>query len=60
MPAKSQAQQRFMAGCEHNPKHMSGKCPSMSKEKMHEFTTTPRKGLPKRVEEDLRNGYRRK
>jgi len=27
MPAKSQRMQRFMAGCEHNPEKMKGKCP---------------------------------
>lgn len=59
MPATSQAQQSFMAGCEHNPKHMKGECPKMSKGKMHEFASTPRKGLPKRAKEDLKNGYRK-
>ena len=60
MPAKSQAQQSFMAGCMHNPKHMSGKCPEMSKEKMRHYAETPTKGLPKRAKEDLKNGFRRK
>jgi hypothetical protein len=38
MPAVSKSQQRYMAGCLHNPAHMYGKCPS---EKVsREFATT--------------------
>lgn len=44
MPAESKAQQRFMAGCEHNPKHMEGKCPS--KKVASEFSSTDTSGLP--------------
>jgi len=46
MPAKSKAQQRFMAMCSHNPSHASGTCPDMSVEDMRDFAKTPRKGLP--------------
>lgn len=49
MPAKSQAQQRFMAICEHNPAHAIGKCPNMTHKQLHDFAATPRKGLPVRV-----------
>ena len=49
MPATSRAQQAFMAICEHNPKHARGKCPKMSKAKMHEFSATPTKGLPQKL-----------
>lgn len=47
MPAKSQAQQRFMAICAHNPAHAQGKCPS--KTVAREYAQTPRKGLPQKV-----------
>lgn len=47
MPAKSKAQQAFFAICEHDPKHAKGKCPDMSKEKMHDFAATKTKDLPK-------------
>lgn len=46
MPAKSKAQQRFMAMCEHNPKHARGECPD--EETAREFARTKRKGLPER------------
>ena len=46
MPATSVAQQKFMAICEHNPKHAAGKCPDMSKNEMHDYAATPTKGLP--------------
>lgn len=49
MPAKSQAQQRFMAMCEHTPKHAKGKCPNMTKQQFHDFAATPRAGLPKKL-----------
>ena len=37
MPAVSLPQQRYMAGCYHNPSKMKGKCPSkkVAKEFMH-------------------------
>lgn len=46
MPAVSKAQQRYMAGCKHNPKHMKGECPD--EETAGHFARTPRKGLPDR------------
>jgi hypothetical protein len=50
MPSVSKSQQRYFAGCEHNPQHMQGKCPDMSKGEMHKFSSTKRKGLPERKE----------
>lgn len=46
MPAVSKSQQRFMAMCEHNPKHAKGECPD--EKTSREFARTPRKGLPER------------
>lgn len=46
MPAVSKAQQSYMAGCKHNPRHMKGKCPD--EETSREFARTPRKGLPEK------------
>ncbi len=48
MPAVSKSQRRFLAGCEHDPQHMSGKCPDMTKTQYQHFTRTPEKGLPER------------
>ena len=46
MPAKSKAQRRFMAICEHNPGIAKGKCPKgMTKKQMHDFAVTKEKGL---------------
>jgi len=47
MPAKSAAQRRFMAMCEHG-KSTRGNCPDMSKEEMRKFASTSERGLPKR------------
>lgn len=47
MPSKSQAQQKFMAICEHDPKHAQGKCPSQKV--AAEFARTKRAGLPEHV-----------
>jgi hypothetical protein len=47
MPALSQAQQQFMAICEHSPEKARKKCPN--KRVAHEFATTKRRGLPKHV-----------
>jgi hypothetical protein len=44
MPAKSKAQQKFMAMCEHNPEKAKGKCPS--KDVAKEFAHTSGKKLP--------------
>ena len=49
MPAKSKAQQRFFAMCQHDPKHARGKCPNLPKAKMREFSATPTKGLPTKL-----------
>ena len=49
MPAKSKAQQRFMAMCAHEPAHTRGTCPDMPRKSLREFASTPTKGLPKRV-----------
>ena len=46
MPAVSKAQRRFMAGCEHSPKHMKGKCPDMNVKELHKYASTKEKGLP--------------
>lgn len=51
MPAKLQAQQRFMAIAEHEPGKLRGKSPDMTHEQLHDFAATPRKGLPKRAKE---------
>ena len=49
MPAKSRAQQKFMAIAEHNPGALKGKKPDMSKGQLHDFAATPTKSLPNRV-----------
>jgi hypothetical protein len=46
MPSVSKSQRRFMAMCEHDPKHAQGKCPDMTKEQMHDFAATKERGLP--------------
>jgi Protein of unknwon function (DUF3008) len=49
MPAKSQAQQRAMAIAEHSPEKLYSKNKSllsMSHKQLHDFASTPRKGLP--------------
>ena len=59
MPAVSDKQQRWAAGCLHNPKHMRGGCPDEGTAR--EFAETPQAGLPERVRQDKRrNSYRRK
>ncbi len=47
MPAVSQAQQKFMAICEHDPQHAQGKCPNMTHQQLHDYAATPLSGLPK-------------
>lgn len=42
MPAKSKAQQRFMAACANNPESMKGKCPP--KKVAKEFSHKPKGG----------------
>lgn len=57
MPSKSKAQQQFFAICEHNPSHARGKCPKMSREEMHKFSSTPTKGLPKKLSGRAKKGW---
>ena len=48
MPARSKAQQRLMAMCEHGVKLDA--CPKhMTKSQMLDYARTPRKGLPERA-----------
>jgi hypothetical protein len=52
MPATSQAQQRAMAIAEHSPEKLKGKNKGllkMSHKQLHDYASTPRKGLPKRA-----------
>lgn len=52
MPSVSQAQQQEMAIAEHHPEKLKGKnkgLAKMSKEQLHDFASTKRKGLPKRA-----------
>jgi hypothetical protein len=60
MPARSKAQRRFMAMCEHGI-HTSANCPDMTKDQLHDFAATPEKGLPvkvsKKADKNLRRGY---
>lgn len=49
MPAKSKAQQALMAIAEHNPSKVSSKNKgvlNMSHQQLHDFASTPSKGLP--------------
>lgn len=48
MPAKSKAQQQFMAIAEHDPDKLQGKKPDMSQEQLHDFAATPTKDLPQK------------
>ncbi len=52
MPSKSKVQQIAMAIAEHNPSKLDKKnrgLLKMSHEQLHEFATTPRKGLVQRI-----------
>ena len=49
MPAKSKAQRRFMAVAEHHPGALRGLVPDMSHRQLHDFASTPEKGLPAHV-----------
>lgn len=68
MPAKSVAQRRFLAMCQHHPEHARGQCPDMKPKQFHDFTATPEAGLPAKVEAEPpplpavkpRNSYRRR
>ena len=49
MPAKSKKQRRAMAIAEHHPKELYAKnkgLKKMSKSQLHDYATTPEKGLP--------------
>lgn len=61
MPARSKAQQAFMAVCEHEPRHARGQCPKMTKAQLHDFAATPTTGLPDHVltADDIRDGHRK-
>ena len=51
MPAVSKAQQQAMAIAEHAPDKLYARnsgLKKMSKGQLHDFASTPRKGLPKR------------
>lgn len=47
MPAKSEAQRRFMAGCAKNPGKMHARCPD--KKTAREFAHKPKGGYPKKT-----------
>ena len=52
MPATSQAQQKAMAIAEHEPDKLNSKNKGllkMSHKQLHDYASTPRKGLPKRA-----------
>ncbi len=49
MPAKSKAQQRYMAIAEHNPTALYGPKPNMTHQQLHDFAATSRTGLPSHV-----------
>jgi len=52
MPAVSKAQQEAMAIAEHAPEKLHAKNKGllkMSHKQLHDFASTPRKGLPKKV-----------
>ena len=52
MPAVSKKQQQAMAIAEHEPSKLSSKNKGllkMSKGQLHDFASTPRKGLPSKV-----------
>ncbi len=49
MPAKSKAQQQFLAICEHDPKHATGHCPAMTTGQLHDYAATKTTGLPTKV-----------
>jgi hypothetical protein len=50
MPAKSIAQQRFLAIAEHNPSKLRGKMPNMTHGQLHDFASTPTAGLPEHAD----------
>lgn len=63
MPAVSQAQQRAMAIAEHEPGKLYGRNKSllkMSKDELHDFAATKRKGLPKKKQGGLKDFMNKK
>lgn len=54
MPAQSTAQRRLFAIAEHSPDKLNDKkvLGSMSKNQMHDYASTPEKGLPKHVSKE--------
>jgi hypothetical protein len=59
MPSDSQDQQRAMAIAEHNPKKLFARNKSMLKlshKQLHDFASTPRKGLPKHSPSETKAG----
>ena len=61
MPAKSKKQQQMMAIAEHTPEKLYARnrgALSMSKEELHKFSATKRKGLPLRTKK--KRLYRKK
>ncbi len=56
MPAKSKAQQAVMAIAEHQPSKLYKRnrgLLQMSKKQLHDYASTPRKGLPRKVANPL-------
>lgn len=54
MPARSKAQQEAMAIAEHSPSKLYSRNKGllkMSHQQLHDFASTPRKGLPAKVKE---------
>lgn len=49
MPAKSKAQQAYMAIAEHHPGKLRGPKPHLSLAQLHDFAATPSAGLPQRM-----------
>jgi hypothetical protein len=63
MPAASKAQQMAMAIAEHEPSKLYGRnkrLGKMSKQQLHDFASTKRKGLPAKKEGGLKDLYNRK
>lgn len=50
MPAKSKAQQAYMAIAEHDPSKLRGPMPNMTHQQLHDFAATPVKNKPEHVE----------
>lgn len=58
MPSESKAERRFFGWAEHNPAQAKaeGKLPDMTKAQMHDFASTPEKGLPERKKKPMLGG----